>query len=84
MDDCGLADLGFVGNKFTRCKTLQDNITVWECLDRAIVNNECISLFPATRLVHLKCAMFDHKPIIIHHLASQVEGRFYGGLNMYG
>lgn len=42
MDDCGLADLGFVGNKFTRCKTLQDNITVWECLDRAIVNNECI------------------------------------------
>ncbi|XP_075674719.1 uncharacterized protein LOC142643876 [Castanea sativa] len=66
MDDCGLVYLGFVGNKFTWCKTLQDNITIWERLDRAIVNNECILLFPAARLIHLECAMSNHKPIIIH------------------
>ena len=45
MDECRFADLGFEGNKFTWCKSIMGGVKVWERLDRALENDECVSLF---------------------------------------
>lgn len=34
VDECGLINLGFVGNKFTWWKWAAGGITIWERLDR--------------------------------------------------
>ena len=39
---------------------------MWERLDRAVANNDWISLYPGTMVKHLECGFSDHKPIIIH------------------
>lgn len=36
LDECGFADLGFVGNKFTWSKHYPDGYIVWERLDRVV------------------------------------------------
>nr|XP_023920446.1 uncharacterized protein LOC112031976 [Quercus suber] len=50
LDECGLFDLGFVGNKFTWYKTYPGGSVVWERLDRAVSTNDWFNLFPATKL----------------------------------
>lgn len=68
LDECGFMDMGFVGNKFTWNKNIMGGVTVWERLDRAVANNDWMSLFLALKVYHLECGCFDHKPIIIHPL----------------
>lgn len=58
--------LGYMGQKFTKCKRLAGGITLWERLDRAVADSEWISLFPGTKFIYLECGFSDHKPIIIH------------------
>lgn len=41
---------------------------MWERLNRAFANDDQASLFPASKVYHLECGCFDHKPIIIHPL----------------
>ena len=66
LDECGFADLGYVEQKYTWYKQLTGGVTVWERLDRAVANNDWISLYPGTMVKHLECGFSDHKPIIIH------------------
>ena len=63
--ECGFVDLGFVGNKFTWCKQTVDGVIVWERLDRALANDEWISLYPASKVIHLEYGTSDHKPLHI-------------------
>lgn len=51
LDECGFADLGYVGQKFTKCKHLAGGITLWERLDKAVADTECKSLFPRTKFI---------------------------------
>ena len=66
LDECGFADLGYVEQKYTWYKQLTGGVTVWERLDKAVANNDWISLYPGTMVKHLECGFSDHKPIIIH------------------
>ena len=66
LNECGFADLGYVGQKYTWYKQLTGRVTVWERLDKAVANNDWISLYLGTMVKHLKCGFSDHKPIIIH------------------
>lgn len=63
--ECGFVDLGFVGNKFTWCKQTVDGVIVWERLGRALANDEWISLYPASKVIHLEYGTSDHKPLHI-------------------
>lgn len=65
LDECGLFDLGFVGNKFTWFKTHPDGGVVWERLDRALSTAAWFDLFPATKVTTLECASSDHNPIMV-------------------
>ena len=68
LDECGFQDLGYSGNKFTWCNGHGEGHTVWERLDRAVGAVDWLSMFPATKVVHLECVTSDHKPIMIHLL----------------
>ena len=41
---------------------------MWERLDRAVGMVDWLSMFPATKVVHLECGTSDQKPIMIHLL----------------
>ena len=68
VDECSVMDLGFVGTKFTWYKNYPNGGTIWERLDREVGTKEWLSVFPATKVVVLKCVTSNHKSIIIHPL----------------
>ena len=65
LDECGLFDLGFVGNKFTWFKTFPGSGVVWQRLDRAVSSVAWYDMFPATKVSTLVCASSDHSPIMV-------------------
>ena len=65
LDECGLFDLGFEGNKFTWFKTHPDGHVVWERLDKAVSIADWFNFFPATKVKTLVCASSDHSPIMV-------------------
>ena len=66
LDEYGFQDLGYCGNKFTWCNRHGEGHTVWERLNRVVGTAKWLSMFPATKVVHLECGTSDHKPIMIH------------------
>lgn len=46
LGECGFIDLGFVGPRFTWSKHFLDGHSIWERLDRGLVNNNCVSQIP--------------------------------------
>ena len=66
LDKCGFQDLGFSGNKFTWCNGQGEGHTVWERLDRAVSTVDWLTMFSATKVVHLESGTSDHKPIMIY------------------
>lgn len=67
---CGLVDLGYVGNMFTRENGQEVDAYVEERLDRAYDTVEWCELFLHSKLSHLIASYSDHVPII---LTTQVE-----------
>ena len=65
LDECGLSDLGFVGNKFTWFKTFPGGGVVWERLDRAVSSAAWYDMFPKTKVSTLVCASSDNSPIMV-------------------
>ena len=53
LDFCGFQDLGFVGSLFTWCNNQFDGIVTWIRLDRGVVTNPWIQMFPLTRVHHM-------------------------------
>ena len=64
LDECGLMDLGFVGDKFT-WKGKRGGGLVLERLDRALASNGWFTLNPGTKVRHLNSFSSDHKVIVI-------------------
>ena len=64
LDECGLMDLGFVGEKYT-WKGKRSGGLVLERLDRAVANNNWFACNPGTRVQHLHSHASDHRPIIV-------------------
>ena len=63
VDECGFIDLGFVGSQFTWQKHFTDGHSIWERLDRALVNNEWMLRFVDSRVHHLPVISSDHSPL---------------------
>ena len=66
LDECGFANLGFMGNKFTWSKHYPDGYTVWKRLDKAMGMCDWLTMFPASKVCHLECGTSDHKQIVVH------------------
>lgn len=66
VDECGFRDLGYVGSKFTWAKHYMDGTTIWECLEKVLGTEDCVSLFPTLQVVHLEYGMSNHKPVHIY------------------
>ena len=64
LDECGLMDLGFVGDKFT-WKGKRAGGLVLEHLDRALASNGWFVLNPGTKVRHLSSFSSNHKVIVI-------------------
>ncbi|CAN1178327.1 LINE-1 retrotransposable element ORF2 protein [Linum perenne] len=60
VDLCGLSDLPFHGPKFTWAR---NNVLVR--LDRALVKDRWLTLFPESRVLHLHKLKSDHRPILL-------------------
>jgi hypothetical protein len=58
--DCGLEDLGLIGDPFTWKRG-----RIRERLDRAVVNNEWRFMHPGASLKHLEYIKSDHRPILL-------------------
>ena len=66
LDECGFMDLGFVGNHFTWSKHFVDGHSIWERLDRGVVNHSGFLKFPGTIVHHLQSTLSDHCPLLIN------------------
>ncbi|XP_030924471.1 uncharacterized protein LOC115951389 [Quercus lobata] len=64
LDECGLMDLGFRGEKYTWKGKRQGGL-VLERLDRAVANNSWFASNPGTQVQHLHSHTSDHRPIIV-------------------
>ena len=65
IDECGFMDLGFKGSKFTWSKHFENGVSIWERLDRCLVNNSWFMKFGGSRVFHLSYNSSDHVPILI-------------------
>lgn len=63
--DCGLQDLGFVGEKYTWEKSRGKDNWVHERLDRGLANQEWCQLFPSAEVRVLEVATSDHLPLFL-------------------
>lgn len=65
VEECGMSDLGFVGNKFTQCNNRHGEASTKKRLDRAFSNNEWNELFPRTIVSTLPTQNSDHSTILL-------------------
>lgn len=65
INDCGLVDLGFVGEKFTWEKSQGKTDWVQERLDRELANQGWCELFPQAELKVWDVSTSDHLPIFL-------------------
>ena len=66
IDECSFIDLGFEGPKFTWSKHFSDGHSIWERLDRGLVNSGFLLKYPGSKVSHLRCMSSDHVPIFIN------------------
>ena len=52
LSDCGLIDLGFVGQRFTRCNGRIGEQRTLVRLDRIVANEDWLNLFPEAKVFH--------------------------------
>jgi hypothetical protein len=60
LTDCGLEDLGFIGDQFTWKRG-----RIRERLDRAVANGPWLMMHPGATLQHLGYTKSDHRPILL-------------------
>ncbi|KAG2667144.1 hypothetical protein I3760_15G097700 [Carya illinoinensis] len=63
LDDCGLLDLGYIGNPFTWCNKREPQHSISERLDRGLANLTWKNLYPMANVNHGSVAYSDHVPI---------------------
>jgi hypothetical protein len=66
LEDCGLDDLGFVGDTFTwRNHSHTADNYIRERLDRVVATNSWRRRFPAYKVINSDPRHSDHRPIIV-------------------
>nr|XP_009595999.1 uncharacterized protein LOC104091923 [Nicotiana tomentosiformis] len=65
IENCGLTDLGFYGPRYTWSNGSGICSIVWKRLDRGLVNDNWLSIFPATTITHLASTGSDHSPLLM-------------------
>ena len=60
LSDCGLIDLGFVGQRFTWCNSRIREQRTLVRLDRIVANEDWLNLFPEAKVFHRTMAVLDH------------------------
>ena len=75
LDDCGFQDLGFHGPKFTWCNNRLNGVTVWEWLDKVVVNSEWLIRFQKYRVHHIQGTFSDHMPLWISPTLARAHRR---------
>ena len=75
LDECGFLDLGYVGNRFTWSKHFVDGHSIWERLDRGVVNASWFLKFQDTIVHHLHCTSLDHMPLYINLSGLEITSR---------
>ncbi|KAL4637806.1 hypothetical protein ACB092_03G102900 [Castanea dentata] len=65
LDSCNLADLGFIGYKYTWNNKRPGEANIRERLDRAVANAEWRGEFPASTVTHLFSHASDHRPLVL-------------------
>ncbi|KAK9669065.1 hypothetical protein RND81_13G106800 [Saponaria officinalis] len=80
INDCGLLDLGYVGDPFTWWNKQSEPNNIYERLDRALVNPDWVDLHPTLMLHHLAMESSDHNPIKISRPVNTVRQEF-GDIN---
>jgi hypothetical protein len=78
LEDCGVEDLGFGGDRFTwRNNNHSVEGYIRERLDRAVANVDCQEMFPEFRVVNGDPKHSDHRPVIVD--TGPEERRVRGG-----
>jgi hypothetical protein len=70
LDDCGLADLGFSGYKYTWNNRREGADNIQARLDRGTCNMGFSELFPATTVEHIMTEESDHLALLIRVMES--------------
>ncbi|XP_058073271.1 uncharacterized protein LOC131221986 [Magnolia sinica] len=84
IQDAGLLDAGFVGNRFTWSKNHVGMTCVWAGLDRVLLNDRWAAAFPAFSMEHLPRANSDHSPLLLSFLPQhQPKIRLFRFLRMW-
>ena len=60
LTECGLADLGFVGQHFTWCNGRMGEHRTLVRLDRIVANEKWLRMFPEAKVFHKAMAASDH------------------------
>lgn len=65
LDDCGLVEAGYYGNRFTWCNNRGFPKTIWKRLDRLFLNSNWVDELGDTTVQHLARVSSDHAPLLI-------------------
>lgn len=65
LEDCGLADLGYIGNKFTWVNHHEDNSWTRLRLDRGVATSTWKTIFSEAQIFHLETVASDHSLILL-------------------
>jgi hypothetical protein len=72
VEDCELIDIPLHGHSYTWSRSMGPDIVVEERLDRALVTNTWMNMFPRCMLNNLISGASDHSPILL-----ETEPRIY-------
>ncbi|XP_071924898.1 uncharacterized protein [Coffea arabica] len=78
MFKCGLSALDFDGSKFT-----WTNGSIWQRLDRALVNGKWLEAYSASRVWHLARGRSDHAPLLIKCMSAGTVPASFRFLNVW-
>ena len=70
INRCKLRDLGYIKADYTWSRRLGACGWVKECLDRALVSSDCLTMFPSVRLYHVATSTSDYSMLVLKTLRS--------------
>lgn len=77
IDDCGLTNKGFYGNKFTWSYNRGFPRTIWKRLDRVLINSKWTNISGETMVIHLARVGSYHAPLLININTTDNSGPKY-------